>query len=110
MSAPFKGFHGRSEICAQLLLDRVGFLTGGRPLLRRQSGDGSQELGENALAAEIMDLQRLNFLRVSGSRLQFPPCFRINLVQIQFHDTPNAMRFPLERSGRRCGMGSGGSY
>jgi len=63
-------------------------LAGGRTLLGRQAGDGTQELGEDPLAAEILYAQCLEFLGVPGGRFQFPPRLGINLVQLMFHSAP----------------------
>ena len=72
----------------QTLFDLVGLLAGGRALPGRQAGDGPQKLGENPLAAEVLDVQRLDGLGVRSGRFQLGACIRINLIQIQFHNPP----------------------
>ena len=83
-----EGLQGCGDVGCQTLFDRVGALAGGRTILGRQAGDGTQELSEDPLAAEILDTQGLEFLGVPGGRFQFPPRLRINLVQLMFHAAP----------------------
>ena len=83
-----EGLHGCGYVGCQTLLDGVGALAGGRTLLGRKAGDGAQELGENPLAAEILDAQCLEFLGVPGGCFQLPPRLRLNLVQLIFHSAP----------------------